>query len=291
MMPTILTTSILIAALGAGGNVASALSKAPARVSNGNNVRTPTRSPLPVLGRRRVLSFGPALLAFGASVAPPAAPLLPQQQSAWAFDNAVADYATYAGKPKRRGDVPMGLGVGPRTIIVGEDADAASVQGLKPCDGKPHCFSTTGDEDLEERLSKGVDTLIPPWVPPASDKYPLRTLAAAVRAYEPGQGGVDGGGFSVVSASDSYVYAQFESLKKSYIDDVEFALAPEQGAALTVLVRSSSRVGYSDLGVNAKRLNALAKALREDHGWAIKDITAQTHGDYFDPSQGSNMSA
>jgi len=233
------------------------------------------------------MSLGPVLLAFGA-------PLLAQQQPAWAFDNAVAEYASYAGKPKRRGEVPPGLGVAPRTVIVGEDDDAASVRGLKPCDGKPHCFSTTGDEKLEERLSKGVDTLISPWVPPASDPFPLRTLAAVVAAYTPGKGGIDGGGFAVVSASDVYVYAQFESLKKGYVDDVEFALTqannPKPGAA-AVLVRSSSRVGYSDLGVNAQRLNALAKSLREDHGWAIQDITSQTHGDYFDPSQASNMSA
>ena len=129
---------------------------------------------------------------------------------------------------------------------------------------------------------KGLDTLISPWVPPASDPFPLRTLAAVVRAYEPGQEGIDGGGFSVIEASDVYVYAQFESLKNSYVDDVEFALKDKA----TVLVRSASRVGFADKGVNMKRLNAIAKSLRQDHGWAIKeDITSLARGLRTAPSK------
>ena len=35
----------------------------------------------------------------------------------------------------------------------GEDGPI-SFLGLKECDGNPHCFSTTGDEELEERITK-----------------------------------------------------------------------------------------------------------------------------------------
>jgi len=45
-------------------------------------------------------------------------------------------------------------------------------------------------------------------------------------------------------------------------------------------VRSSSRVGATDFGVNAKRLNYIAAGLRKK-GWRIEEITEKTHPDYF----------
>jgi len=96
-----------------------------------------------------------------------------------------------------------------------------------------------------------------------------------VKAYKPGHGFIDGGGFQVIKETDSYLYVQFEALKKGYIDDVEFAM----GNGL-VMVRSSSRVGQTDFGVNAARLNYIAAGLREQ-GWTIDEITPKTHSDYF----------
>jgi hypothetical protein len=53
-------------------------------------------------------------------------------------------------------------------------------------------------------------------------------------------------------------WVQFESAKHSYIDDLELALTTDGKVA----VRSASRLGYGDEGVNGKRLNALAAAIR-----------------------------
>ena len=83
-------------------------------------------------------------------------------------------------------------------------------------------------------------------------------------------------GFKVMKETDSYLYIEFEALKKGYIDDVEFAIAEDR----TVQVRSSSRVGSSDFGVNAKRLNYIAAGLRKN-GWSIDEITPKTHAEYF----------
>jgi len=47
----------------------------------------------------------------------------------------------------------------------------------------------------------------------------------------------------------------------------------------TVEVRSSSRVGYLDYGVNAKRLNYIANALRSK-GWDAPGVDLKTHQDY-----------
>ena len=93
--------------------------------------------------------------------------------------------------------------------------------GLRKCEGKPNCFSTTGDTLLEDRIQTGVDTLIKPWKPPAGDGAPFKTLVKAVKGYVPGQGRIDGGGFKVVKETDNYLYVIFESLKKGYMDDVD----------------------------------------------------------------------
>ena len=197
--------------------------------------------------------------------------------AAEAFENAISDYAKYVDKPKRAGTPPKDLGLAKRTINAESiDADPQTFQGLRTCDGKPNCFSTTGDDLLEDRILKGVDTLIKPWVPPAGASAPFKSLVEVVKAYTPGQGNVDGGGFQIVKETDSYLYVQFEALKKGYIDDLEFATRADG----KIQVRSSSRVGTTDFGVNAKRLNFIATPLRTA-GWTIDEINAKSHPDYF----------
>ena len=49
-------------------------------------------------------------------------------------------------------------------------------------------------------------------------------------------------------------------------------------------VRSASRLGFLDLGVNAKRLNYLAAKLRAK-GWAAPSISPDTHPVYFSYTQ------
>jgi uncharacterized protein (DUF1499 family) len=61
----------------------------------------------------------------------------------------------------------------------------------------------------------------------------------------------------VVSQDGKYLYAEFSTPLMGFVDDVEFLLAPEQKL---VHVRSASRLGYSDLGVNRKRVEALRQA-------------------------------
>ena len=195
-----------------------------------------------------------------------------------AFENHVADYAKYTEKNKRRGTPPNDLGMRLRTTE-GQD-DTIQEMALRSCDGNPNCFSTTGDYYLADRQQYGIDYLIKPWLPPKDDPNPFATLKQVVKAYEPGQGGVDGGGFAVIQEMDSYIYLQFESLKKGYIDDVEFALNPNSSQT-QVLVRSASRVGFTDFGVNAVRLNYIAACLKSK-GWSIAEITPETHRDYWD---------
>lgn len=203
---------------------------------------------------------------------------LSPNRPASAFENAVPEAKNYADRPKRPGRPPKDLGVSLRTTEGQDNLESVTVLGLRTCDGNPNCFSTTGDYELADRVQKGVDFLIAPWRPPPDDKDPLATVAAVVRAYPPGQSGIDGGGFAVKTETTSYLCVQFESLKKGFVDDVEFAVTGDEGNS--VLVRSASRVGYTDFGVNAVRLNYLSSVLREK-GWKIAEITPDTHRDYW----------
>jgi len=108
----------------------------------------------------------------------------------------------------------------------------------------------------------------------------FETLRQVIQAYPPGQSGVDGGGFQVQTfdPSKGYLYVQFEALKNGYIDDVEFAVIDGYGDR-NVQVRSSSRIGYLDFGVNAKRLNWIAKALRQKD-WKAAGVDFDTHRGY-----------
>ena len=64
-------------------------------------------------------------------------------------------------------------------------------------------------------------------------------------------------GATVITEKPDYIYAEFKSAKMGFVDDVEFAL---DAKANVVQVRSSSRLGVRDLGVNRKRIEAIRVA-------------------------------
>jgi len=105
-------------------------------------------------------------------------------------------------------------------------------------------------------------------------------VTEAIATYPPGQRGVDGGGFKLIEArSDgktAYAYVQFESGRKGYIDDMEFALG--EGVCNT---RTSSRLGYLDYGVNAKRYEWFAQHLGNTRGWTTTPLRSKGHEQYF----------
>jgi len=68
--------------------------------------------------------------------------------------------------------------------------------------------------------------------------------------------GMDGA--RVVKSEPGYLYAQFTTKLMKYVDDVEFWFDP---AANAIQVRSASRVGRGDMGVNRKRIEAVRAAL------------------------------
>jgi uncharacterized protein (DUF1499 family) len=55
----------------------------------------------------------------------------------------------------------------------------------------------------------------------------------------------------LVDEDESYLHYEFTSLLLRFVDDVEFLL---DETTKTIHFRSASRTGYSDLGVNRKRM-------------------------------------
>ncbi len=66
--------------------------------------------------------------------------------------------------------------------------------------------------------------------------------------------------YTIVERRDDYLRAEARTRWLKFVDDVEFHLRAEAGQ---IGMRSASRVGYSDLGTNRRRLEALRAALAE----------------------------
>lgn len=59
---------------------------------------------------------------------------------------------------------------------------------------------------------------------------------------------------ALITEAENYLYVEFTSGLMGYVDDVEFYLDSSTGV---IQVRSASRLGKSDLGVNRKRIEAI----------------------------------
>jgi uncharacterized protein (DUF1499 family) len=68
-------------------------------------------------------------------------------------------------------------------------------------------------------------------------------------------------GAQVIRAEPTYLYAQFQTRWLKFVDDAEFFA--DEGAKV-VHVRSASRVGRGDLGVNRARIETIRKRFEEE---------------------------
>ncbi|WP_321492979.1 DUF1499 domain-containing protein [uncultured Desulfobacter sp.] len=67
----------------------------------------------------------------------------------------------------------------------------------------------------------------------------------------------------VVVVENNYIRAEFVSKVFRFVDDVEFYFPDSDSAEILIHVRSASRVGYSDLGVNRKRIENIRSKIHE----------------------------
>lgn len=65
---------------------------------------------------------------------------------------------------------------------------------------------------------------------------------------------------TIITEIDNYLYAEFKSALMGYVDDVEFYIDSD---TQKIHVRSASRLGQSDLGVNRKRVEEIREKLNQ----------------------------
>lgn len=90
-----------------------------------------------------------------------------------------------------------------------------------------------------------------------SDEHGIAPLASTLEQIERVLVGLEEA--NIVSASENYLYAEFTSSLMRYVDDVEFLY--DAGAGITH-VRSASRLGQSDFGVNRDRVERIRELAR-----------------------------
>ena len=119
---------------------------------------------------------------------------------------------------------------------------------LAPCPSEPHCVcSETGTNSDTEHWVEPIA------LPQLADELRWRVIGEVLA----------GSGASVVSQDAGYLHATYTSGLFRFVDDLELRLNGPQ-----LQLRSSSRVGYSDLGANRKRVEDLRMRLTA----AFKDV-------------------
>jgi len=129
-------------------------------------------------------------------------------------------------------------------LFAGSPPPTLGVRGgaLAPCPGKPNCVSSRAADD---------EHVVAPYRFTGDAEAALGRLAGIV-AERPGA--------RIVTRRPDYVHAEFVSKLMGFVDDLELQL---DAAAHVIHVRSASRLGHSDLGVNRKRVETLRTAFAQ----------------------------
>jgi uncharacterized protein (DUF1499 family) len=106
---------------------------------------------------------------------------------------------------------------------------------LTPCPGRPNCVISQGGDTQHH-----IDPIV----------YEGQKTAAVDMIKRVVQGMA---GTRIVTQTAQYLHVEFRSRLMGFVDDVEFFF-PDTAV---IHVRSASRVGYSDFGVNRKRLEEI----------------------------------
>ena len=107
---------------------------------------------------------------------------------------------------------------------------------LLACPATPNCVNSKS-LDAEHRITPLTYT--------SSAEDAFNTLKTVVQSFKQS---------AIAQETDNYIYAEFTIPVVGFVDDVEFVLDKD---AQVIHVRSASRLGESDLGVNRKRIETI----------------------------------
>lgn len=113
---------------------------------------------------------------------------------------------------------------------------------LAPCPSTPNCVNSQS-QDTEHKIE--------PLTYNSTAAQAIADLKTVIQSFPKTK---------IVAETDNYLYAEFTIKLIGFVDDVEFYI---DDAAKTIHVRSASRLGQSDLGVNRKRIETLRAKLNE----------------------------
>lgn len=110
---------------------------------------------------------------------------------------------------------------------------------LSPCPDKPNCVCSEHKDDAGHYVE-------PVFIP---ENNTLDTLPVLKKV-------IQGMGGSIQAESDNYLAATFSSAIFGFVDDLEIRIDTDQEV---IHMRSASRVGHGDMGVNRHRTELLGK--------------------------------
>jgi uncharacterized protein (DUF1499 family) len=113
---------------------------------------------------------------------------------------------------------------------------------LAPCPDSPNCVSSQSSDS-----SHFVEPLSYPDSRAKAKTRLLEIIESMPRT-------------QIISSTPLYIHAEVTSLLFRFVDDVEFLFEEESNL---IHVRSASRIGYSDLGVNRKRIEGIRQRFQE----------------------------
>ena len=109
---------------------------------------------------------------------------------------------------------------------------------LNPCPASPNCVSSQAPVDDREHY-------IEPFAYASSVEEAKERLVKAINAMKRSK---------IITDKEDYIHAEYTSALFRFVDDVEFIF---DDAKKVIHVRSASRLGYGDMGVNRKRVEEL----------------------------------
>jgi uncharacterized protein (DUF1499 family) len=111
---------------------------------------------------------------------------------------------------------------------------------LPACPASPNCVSSDADGK-----NHGIAAFALALPPAEAWREARRVVAALPRT-------------RIVAESDTVLRAECSSAVFAFVDDLELQLRPAQGI---IAVRSAARIGWSDFGVNRRRVEEIRAAL------------------------------
>ena len=106
---------------------------------------------------------------------------------------------------------------------------------LKDCPSKPNCISSQAEDEKHVLTSFRYQ---------GEKKAAFERLKKIILSFER---------MTIVAENDNYFHIECKSKIMGFVDDLEFFFPKEK----IIHIRSASRIGYSDLGVNRKRVEYL----------------------------------